>query len=72
MSDNSPYVIRLELLKLADSILNNQNMATQERLRMDWDHARGSGLPFPELPVVSTEDVVAQAKILNDFVSSKS
>lgn len=69
MSD-SPFQIRLELLKLALGILENQNMATQERLRMDWDAAETKPL-FPELPVVRTEDVIAQAELLNTFVSRK-
>lgn len=69
MSD-SPYSIRLELLKLAQSILEQQRYATQERLRMDWDTAKGK-YPYPEMPTVTTEDVITQAEKLNEFISRK-
>lgn len=72
MSDNnSGYVIRFELLKLAREILDQQVIATQERLRMDWDAAEEK-YEFPEFPTVTTEDVIAEARKLNEFISSKS
>lgn len=69
MSD-SPYAIRLELLKLSQDILDRQVQATQDRLRMTWD--RSPTQEFPELPVTSTEQVIAQAQLLNEFVNKKS
>lgn len=69
MSD-SPYAIRLELLKLSQDILDRQVAATQERLRMTWD--RSPGQDFPELPVTKTEEVIEQAQLLNEFINKKS
>lgn len=71
MSDTNPYMIRLELLKLAQNLLEQQTYATQERLRMDWDAAEKK-YPYPEMPVVTAEHIVAAAEYLNEFVSRKS
>jgi hypothetical protein len=67
----SPYAIRLELLKLSRDILDQQAMATRERMHLTWDVA-GANTPFPEVPVTTTEDVIAQAELLNEFISRKS
>lgn len=68
MSD--PYMLRLELLKLSQDILEQQNSAKQERLRMEWDTSRTS--PYPDLPTIKTEDVIETAQLLNEFISRKS
>ena len=70
MSDTSPYMIRLELLKLAQSVLEQQSYATQERLRMDWDAAEKK-YAYPEMPTVTADAIVATAEYLNEFVSRK-
>ena len=70
MSDTSPFMIRLELLKLAQSILEQQCYAKQDQLRMDWDSAKDK-TAFPELPTVTAQAVIATAESLNEFVSRK-
>ena len=70
MSDTSPYMIRLELLKLAQSILELQCYAKQDQLRMDWDAAKDK-TAYPEMPTVTVQAVVATAEYLNEFVSRK-
>jgi sulfur transfer complex TusBCD TusB component (DsrH family) len=75
---HSPFTIRLELLKLAQSIESDRLFAERNRLEQDWhatieDYGR-RGLPtpsYPNVPVVTYEDVVRVAEELNKFVSNK-
>jgi hypothetical protein len=75
---HSPFTIRLELLKLAQSIENDRVWVERNRLEQDWhvnkesSERRGTTIvSFPELPVVTYEDVIRVATELNKFVSSK-
>ncbi len=70
MSDNSPFKIRLELLSLAQSILELQVNAKHEQLRNEWDASEVKNA-YPELPTVSTQDIIDTAEKLNAFVSNK-
>ena len=77
---HSPFTIRLELLKLAQSIESDRIWSERNRLEMDWtckkDHISSANsiepLPYPTLPVVTYEDVIRVANELNKFVSNKS
>lgn len=69
------YQIRLELLKLAQSIESERVWGERQRLEQDWqalvnasptDHS-----PFPTLPTVTHNDIVRVAEELNKFVSNK-
>jgi hypothetical protein len=80
-------MIRLELLKLAQSIENERMFAERNRLENDWFVQReiiinkinsskeelGSIAipPYPILGTVSYQTILNTAKELNDFVSSK-
>lgn len=75
---HSPFTIRLELLKLAQSIENDRVWVERNRLEQDWhvnkesSERRGTTIvSFPELPVVTYEDVIRVAEELNKFVSNK-
>ena len=75
---HSPFTIRLELLKLAQSIENDRVWVERNRLEQDWhvnkesSERKGTTIDsFPELPVVTYEDVVRVAEELNKFVSNK-
>ena len=75
---HSPFTIRLELLKLAQSIENDRIWVERNRLEQDWhvnkesSERRGTTIvSFPELPIVTYEDVIRVATELNKFVSSK-
>ena len=69
------YEIRLELLKLAQSIESERIWTERQRLEQDWqakvniDGAKST--PFPTLPQVSHDDVIRVAEELNKFVSNK-
>ena len=67
------YEIRLELLKLAQSILSERMFKEQNRLEQDWHASLSSGerKPFPTMPDVSHKDVIHVAEELNKFVSNK-
>jgi hypothetical protein len=69
----NPYEIRLELLKLAQTTLNEKTYNTRQGL-MDKFHASREIDPtahFPNLPEMpSMEDIIKEAKKLNDFVSN--
>ena len=66
----NPFEIRLELLKLAQSIEFEKMMAERIRLESDWQ-SFNSTYPFPSLPAVQVEDVIKTAESLNTFVSKK-
>ena len=73
------YEIRLELLKLAQSIENDRIWSERNRLEQDWQQkveftnkTPGSAPPpFPSLPEVTYNDVISVAKQLNKFISQK-
>ena len=74
----TPYEIRLELLSMAQGILMEQCMNERIRLENDWNmkceivRLRGDTdyPPFPGVPVVNSENVIAMAEKLNGFVSN--
>lgn len=85
MSAKTPYELRASLLYLAQGICNDKNSTVRQQLENDWNMKREawekSGTsatnartpnppPFPEMPTVSTEEVIAEARKLNDFVSN--
>lgn len=75
---SNAYNIRLELLKMAQQALDNEYFQKIESIRTDWNnrtvvamnHENPTVPSAPTLPsIYSMEDIVAKAKILNDFVS---
>ena len=85
MSSKTPFEIRSDLLNLAQSILFEQLMAERQRLENDWNTKREiyftalqnpdmttlTEVPeFPVLPIITTDEVIQEAKKLNDFVSN--
>ena len=78
----SPYEIREALLSQAYSILNERRYAIRVRNENDWSVAKeiwtlkaANGEytdcpPFPEMPEISTEDIITEARKLNEFVSN--
>lgn len=81
MANKTPFEIRMELLNQAQSILGEKNMAERMRVENDWNMKRDewsikaansefTELPlFPNTPAATTEEIIAEAKKLNDFVS---
>lgn len=83
MATKTPFEIRTELLSQAQSILFEKMMAERMRLENDWNLKRdewslksvsaGESHPLPPFPVVpspTTEEIIAEARKLNDFVSN--
>jgi hypothetical protein len=82
MTSKTPFEIRTELLQQAQSILFEKMMAERNRLENDWNCVRdiwftkaadGQDLPqplYPTMPVVTTEDIIVEARKLNEFVSN--
>jgi hypothetical protein len=76
---HSPFTIRLELLKLAQSIENDRVWVERNRLEQEFQMVREQAdrkgwdtIPdFPDYPVVTYQDVVRVAEELNKFVSNK-
>jgi len=73
---SNPYMLRLELLKMAQDALNTEYHTKCDMIRTDWNNKVTMGMesnkiiPQPELPPIYTmEQIVEKAKILNDFVS---
>jgi hypothetical protein len=82
MASKTPFEIRTDLLQQAQTILFEQNMTERLRLENDWNTQRevafalrenghSALLPeFPTLPTISTEQIIAEARKLNEFVSN--
>jgi hypothetical protein len=80
------YVIRLELLKMAKEMLEQDWHAQRDAVMSDYNnrvgfaHAKAESLGFQntDLPAIPTfkafpteAEIIAKAKTLNDFISSK-
>jgi len=78
MSNMTPFEIRLELLKLAKDMLEQDYQAKREVVHNNWQVAsenariQGQQLPTqPEFPPFPSEsDIIAKAQALNGFVSN--
>jgi hypothetical protein len=74
---SNAYMIRLEMLKMAQDALATEYHTKCDLIRTDWSnrvalaHEKRSTVPTtPELPPIYTmEQIVEKAKVLNDFVS---
>ena len=74
---SNPYMLRLELLKMAQDALNTEYHTKCDMIRTDWSnqvslaHEGHKPVPTtPDLPPIYTmEQIVEKAKVLNDFVS---
>ena len=78
MSNMTPFEIRLELLKLAKDMLEQDYHAKREAVHNNWqvasENARLQGQPLPmqpEFPPFPSEtDIMAKAQTMNTFVSN--
>ncbi len=76
MSSKNPFELRVELLHLAQSIVNDRVWAERQRLENDWNEIKERTpnsqpyVSFPVMPTASEEEIIELAKILNDFVSN--
>lgn len=74
---SNAYMIRLELLKMAQNALDMEYSQKVDFVRTDWNNKTSAAMnenanipSAPSLPPIYTmEDIVTKAKILNDFVS---
>jgi len=76
MKDSSAYAIRLELLKLAQSIELERSVNERIRRENDWNaqrelaHVRNEPVPtFPVLEITDHVRIIEVARSLNEFVS---
>lgn len=82
MANKTPFEIRTELLQQAQSIVFEKMMAERMRLENDWSTKRDlwsmlaadkhvtEPPAFPQMPAVTTEEIIEEARKLNDFVSN--
>ena len=82
MANKTPFEIRTDLLNLAQSICIEKMMNERIRLENDWNMKRDewsikasngefyTAPAFPQMPHITTEDVITEAKKLNEFVSN--
>lgn len=68
MTDTNTSMIRLELLKLAQSILFDTVITQRQQLENDWNINVEDITDFPELPIITTEQIIEEATKLNKFV----
>ena len=78
----TPYELRYELLMMAQSIITENLMNERIRLENDWNLEREKASialsqnkdvdlpPFPDVPMIDVNQVIAMAKTLNKFVSN--
>ena len=77
MSNMTPFEIRLDLLKMAQTMLEQDYYGKREQISNDWnvkvENARHAGAQPPDHPgfppYPSEADVIAKATTLNGFVS---
>lgn len=77
MSNMTPFEIRLELLKMAKEMLEQDYYGKRELIGNDWqvkvENARHAGQVPPDHPgfpaYPSEADIIAKAQTLNGFVS---
>jgi len=77
----TPYEIRFDLLAMAQSIITENLMNERIRLENDWSLEREKASialsqnkdvvlpPYPIVPQIDVNSVIALAEILNKFVS---
>jgi len=78
MSNMTPFEIRLELLKMAKDMLNDEYYGKREQISNDWhvkvDSAKINGGTIPEHPgfpsYPSEAEIISKATALNGFVSN--
>ena len=78
MSNMTPFEIRLELLKMAKDMLNDEYYGKREQISNDWhmkvESAKLNGGTIPDHPgfpsIPSENDIIAKASALNGFVSN--
>jgi len=78
MSNLTPFEIRLELLKMAKDMLNDEYYGKREQISNDWhmkvESAKLNGGTIPDHPgfpaYPSEADIIAKAQLLNGFVSN--
>jgi len=78
MSNMTPFEIRLELLKMAKDMLNDEYYGKREQISNDWhmkvESAKLNGGTIPDHPgfpaIPSEVDIIAKAQVLNGFVSN--
>ena len=78
MANLTPFEIRLELLKMAKDMLNDDYYGKREQITNDWQmkvesaKLNGGVIPdHPGFPAIPTEtDIIAKASALNGFVSN--
>lgn len=78
MSNLTPFEIRLELLKMAQSLLLEEYHSNKDRLTNEWhvkvESAKLNGQIIPEHPAYPTypteNDIITKAQTLNGFVSN--
>ena len=78
----TPYELRYDLLNMAQAIITENLITERIRLENDWNTLRDLAVAaaergaqysipsFPEIPKINTDDVIALAKKLNEFVSN--
>ena len=78
MANLTPFEIRLELLKMAKDMLNDEYYGKREQISNDWqtkvESAKLNGGIIPDHPgfpaIPSEQDIIAKATALNGFVSN--
>ena len=68
----TPYEIRLDLLRLAKESLFEPYFYARSNKELEWSAQRdvNPSAPFPVMPTAPTsEDIISEAKKLNEFVS---
>lgn len=75
MSTTNGYTIRLELLKMAKELLEQDYHMRRDALVQDWSIKSDKSetpIPFPEVPTFPTEEqIIAKARVLNEFINQK-
>ena len=82
MTNKTPFELRFDLLDMAKDILTERMMGERMRLENDWQSERELAYiaaqnkkpfkvpSFPNMPVLSEDEIISMAAKLNEFVSN--
>jgi hypothetical protein len=65
MSNDTPFLLRMDMIKLAQQRASEK---FHSNMNTAYENSRSHNTPVPVIAYPTTEDIVAEAKILKSFV----
>ena len=65
MSNDTPFLLRMDMIKLASERASEKFHAS---MNAAYENSRLHNTPLPEVAYPATDDIIAEAKLLKSFV----